>query len=143
LHSVVSVAQLSQVASGPFGSGGGRTSMHGFDAVPPLLTPPLLTPPLLTPPLLTPPPFMPPTLPLDPATWVAPAVPIEDPALPVTPPPELSAPAVLLGCRPLAIPALEAVPDAAAGNESSVEQPPVANSAVDQKAAHAHTRERR
>ena len=65
---------------------------------------------------------------------------MDDPPLPLKPPPELSAPAALFG--PCEVPALEAVPAPAAGSESSGEQPPVVSKAVDQSVAHAHTMER-
>lgn len=139
VHSVVSVAQLSQVAPGHLGSGGGSTSIHGLAAVPP--APPLGTPPPDMPPLVVPPFGTPPPLLLEPPTVLVPEVPVADPALPfIAPPPPLSVPAMLP--NPDVVPALETVPGGAAA-ELSGEQPPLASNVAHPSEADAQTMERR
>lgn len=132
MHSVVSVAQFSQVASGHFGSGGGCTSTHGLVALP--LAPPLGEPPLVLPPLINAPPA---------AELPATALPLAPPCVPLLPL-ALCMPPLL---EPAKLPAPEVVrapplPPLAPG-ASLDEQPPATGNAAENRTAKAPTTERR
>lgn len=137
-HSVVSVAQFSQVASGHSAVGGGGVSTHGFVALPP--APPVVLPPPLTPPVFATPPL--PGVPLDPATMApAPLVLLDAPprgALPA----ELKLPAVGPETEPAVAPPLEPVPGGSSDDVSG-EHPPAASRAADQREAPPQRMERR